>query len=169
MTMEQYREMDVKLKTEDEERRTVNVAESMVGREWEREEKENITDAESGSELGSNPRKRHAGHSPRLSSRSASVSHIERITSALPARGSMSRAPLQVPGRQILPGPNRAGRILMGAKYGAAPGGGSAGFDKISEAEALDGDLGAVVDFYGGEETYTGWCHASILITFDEY
>lgn len=163
MTMEQYREMDEKLKIEDHEKRMASAGEN---REWEREEKENITDAESGSELGSNSRKRPAGHSPRLSSRSASASHIERITSALPARGLMSRAPLQVPGRQILPGPNRAGRILMGAKYGVASGVSSTGFDKISEVEAVDGDLGAVVDFYGREETYTGRCHAAILSNF---
>jgi hypothetical protein len=51
-----------------------------------------------------------------------------------------------------------------GAKYAStattttAGSGGGGGFDKINEPETLDGDLGAVVDFYsnGGEETYTG-------------
>ncbi|KAH7909891.1 hypothetical protein BJ138DRAFT_168455 [Hygrophoropsis aurantiaca] len=65
--------------------------------------------------------------SPHLTARSQPDG---RAISALPTRAySSSRQPLQ-PGRQILPGPNRAGRILMGVKY--TP------IDKINEHEQLD-------------------------------
>ncbi|KAF8133936.1 hypothetical protein EV363DRAFT_1397343 [Boletus edulis] len=94
--------------------------------------------------------------SPRLVSRSASLSQVDgRATSGLPPRayvssfsGGLSRPPLQ-PGRQIMPGPNRAGRVLMGAKYGA----GAGGFDKINEYEGSESE---VPYDYMGEETDTG-------------
>ncbi|KAH7884973.1 hypothetical protein F5I97DRAFT_1306508 [Phlebopus sp. FC_14] len=123
------------------------------------EEKENIlavsSDAE-GMSSDSAPRR----VSPRLASRSASLSQVDgRAISGLPTRayGSsvsvsgtnpVARPPLQ-PGRQIMPGPNRAVRVLMGAKYGV----GSGGFEKINEHEGSESEAG--VD-YAGEETDTG-------------
>lgn len=161
VTIEQYREMDEKNRLEDEEIRAR--AELGTGKEWERgEEKENITETESAGDPNSNlnlhskPQQRPSGVSPRLSSRSASTSQIDRITSGLPSRASSSRAPLQVPGRQILPGPSRAGRILMGAKYTATSGGGTGGFDRISEVDTLDSNLVGSSDLYGGEDTEAG-------------
>lgn len=81
--------------------------------------------------------------SPRLTARSASVSQLDgRAISSLPTRayGSSAgaRQPLQ-PGRQIMPGPNRAGRVLMGmaVKYGV----GSGGFDKINENEGSENEF----------------------------
>ncbi|KAL4080932.1 hypothetical protein J3A83DRAFT_99337 [Scleroderma citrinum] len=123
--------------------------------EWDsriQEEKENIVSSDGGEDNA--PRRT----SPRLASRSASLSQVDgRAISGLPTRayGSMvpgivaaSRAPLQS-GRQIMPGPNRAGRILMGAKYGL----GASGFDKISEVDGSENEAGGD---YAGEETDTG-------------
>ncbi|KAI6166771.1 hypothetical protein EDD17DRAFT_1545792 [Pisolithus thermaeus] len=97
--------------------------------EWDpraQEEKENIIlSSDSGDGMPSDNGARRT--SPRLVGRSASLSQVDgRAISGLPTRayGSMasgvvgaSRPPLK-PGRQIMPGPNRAGRVLMGAKYG---------------------------------------------------
>jgi hypothetical protein len=126
---------------------------------------------------------RPSGLSPRLhgvSARSVSSSHApttststttdaqqqQRITSALPSRVSSSSLPASSSasnpgpglgtGRQIIPGPNRAGRILMGTKYPSstsAPtavggGAGGGGFDKINELE--DTDLGVGYEEDGG-------------------
>ena len=92
--------------------------------------------------------------SPRLVSRSASLSQVDgRAISGLPTRAyvsslsgssALSRQPLQ-PGRQIMPGPNRAGRVL---KYGVG-----GGFDKINEHEGSESE---VAYDYIGEETDTG-------------
>ncbi|KAG6332999.1 hypothetical protein ID866_6090 [Astraeus odoratus] len=120
------------------------------------EEKENIVSSSDGGEgmSSDNAAKRP---SPRLASRSASLSQVDgRAISGLPTRayGSMvpgaaaaPRPPLQ-PGRQIMPGPNRAARILMGAKYGVSAG----GFDKINEHEGSESEAGGD---YVGEETDT--------------
>lgn len=161
--VEQLREMDEKMRMEDEERRSRG--ESINNRDWE--EKENITDVE-GDVVRKDPhqqnkQQRPSGPSPRgISSRSASTSQLDRPTSALPSRASTSRAPLQATGRQILPGPSRVGRILMGTKY-ANPAAGSTGFDKISEVDAHDTNLGGGGDFYGGDETDTGMLDVSML------
>ncbi|KAI6041378.1 hypothetical protein EDC04DRAFT_1277762 [Pisolithus marmoratus] len=131
--------------------------------EWDlraQEEKENIISSSDGGEgtpSDSAPRRT----SPRLVGRSASLSQVDgRAISGLPTRayGSMapsavsaSRPPLQS-GRQIMPGPNRAGRILMGAmKYGV----GANGFDKISEYEGSENEAGGD---YAGEDTDPGMC-----------
>lgn len=120
--------------------------------EWDShpyEGKENVLspDAGDGSSSDNAPRRT----SPRLASRSASLSQVDgRAISSLPTRAYGSMAP-SVPrppsqsGRQIMPGPNRAGRVLMGTKYGLA----SSGFDKISEIDGSENEA-------AGEETDTG-------------
>lgn len=160
VTIEQYREMDEKIRLEDEELRARG-EHPAVREQWEREDKENITDTEGADPnmlaLNQVPKQRPSGVSPRLTSRSASTSHIDRITSALPSRASTSSASK---GRQILPGPSRAGRILMGTKYAPSSTSQPAGFDKINEADpASDNDFNAVVDFYGGEDLDSGAYH----------
>jgi hypothetical protein len=132
---------------------TLDEREEMRARgEWEvraQEEKENLmipSDADGLSSDSTAPKRT----SPRLAARSASVSQLDgRAISGLPTRAYASstaaRQPLQ-PGRQIMPGPNRAGRVLMGVKYGV----GSGGFDKINENEASENE--AATD-YVGEET----------------
>jgi hypothetical protein len=109
-------------------------------------------------------------------------------TQQAPSEGLVSRitsAPIPTStssGRQILPGPNRAG-LLMGAKYTASSsstttttstvngasqnGTGMGGFERISEQEPFDdaGDLAGVLDFYGPEETDIGAFLSSILST----
>lgn len=120
--------------------------------EWEvraQEEKENLMISSDGDVLSSDgaaPKRT----SPRLATRSATVSQLDgRAISGLPTRAyatsTGARQPLQ-PGRQIIPGPNRAGRVLMGVKYGV----GSGGFDKINENETSENE--AATDF-AGEET----------------
>ncbi|KAF9221490.1 hypothetical protein BS17DRAFT_768481 [Gyrodon lividus] len=129
--------------------------------EWDmhvQEEKENIVSSSDGTEGVSSDGAALKRVSPRLASRSASLSQVDgRAISGLPTRAygsslsganAVSRPPLQ-PGRQIIPGPNRAGRILMGAKYGA----GAGGFDKINEHEGSESE---VAYDYAGEETDTG-------------
>jgi len=113
--------------------------------EWDmrvQEEKENLITISDGDGLSSDgvASKRT---SPRLTTRSASASQLDgRAISGLPTRayGSSTgiRQPLQ-PGRQIMPGPNRAGRILMGmgVKFGV----GSGGFDKINENEGSENEF----------------------------
>lgn len=197
VTMEQQREMNDKIRAEDDE---------VVRRE--REEKENITEAvehegEQNLHPHSHAKQQHRPStlSPRLASRSASISHVPaehnpavRITSNLPSRASSFSATTAAPttttttsARQILPGPSRAGRILMGTKYASssaatapsaaapppgpssAPASGGAGlglnggFDKISEVDdAFDDADGAVMDgvldFYGPDELDAGMC-----------
>jgi len=123
--------------------------------EWDshiHEGKENILSPDNGDGSSSDNAPRRT--SPRLASRSASLSQVDgRAISGLPTRayGSMvpgtvvpPRAPSQ-PGRQIMPGPNRAGRVLMGTKYGL----GASGFDKISEIDGSENEA-------AGEETDTG-------------
>ena len=121
-------------------------------REWEvraQEEKENLMVSSDGDVLSSDsaaPKRT----SPRLAARSASVNQLDgRAISGLPTRAYASstgaRQPLQ-PGRQIIPGPNRAGRVLMGVKYGV----GSGGFDKINENEVSENE---VPTDYAPEET----------------
>lgn len=122
------------------------------------EEKENLITSSDGTDGVSSDGGVAKRASPRLVSRSASLSQVEgRAISGLPPRayvssltgsGGLSRPPLQ-PGRQIMPGPNRAGRVLMGAKYGA----GAGGFDKINEYEGSESEI--PYD-YVGEETDTG-------------
>ena len=186
VTIEQYREMDEKIRLEDEEMRVHGVGVTA------REEKENLSDIVEG--VGDvNIPHYHQPHqtkqqrsSPRLSARPASISHMpseghNRITSGLPSRTSSltsasttstaTAATSASSGRQILPGPSRAGRILMGAKYtntasasalnsAVAPGPG--GFDRINEMDALDNEVGGVggsggvLDFYSAEDANTG-------------
>ena len=155
VTIEQYREMDEKNRLEDEELRAKG-EHPAVKEEWEREQKENISNTE-----GNDPnlivlnlisKQRPSDLSPRLSSRSTSASQTDRITSALPSRASTSTSK----GRQILPGPSRAGRILMGTKYAASTSQPSE-FDKINEIDpASDDDCNAVVDFYGRDDLDSG-------------
>jgi hypothetical protein len=174
VTIEQYREMDDKVRLENEEMR-------LTVRE---EEKENITDVVPDGQgvvlhpttTQAHPQPKHhrpSGLSPRLlQPRSASISGLpSRASSA-----SLSSIPNNVSstGRQILPGPNRAGRILVGAKYttttstsaqasASAVGitGSGLGFDRISEVETSDDGVGAgtgasglagVLDFYAAED-----------------
>lgn len=122
------------------------------------EEKENLIASPDGTEGVSSDSGPGRRTSPRLVSRSASLSQVDgRAISGLPTRAyvsslsganPLSRPPLQ-PGRQIMPGPSRAGRVLMGAKYGV----GGGGFDKINEHEASESE---VAYDYLGEETDTG-------------
>lgn len=121
------------------------------------EEKENLITSSDGTDGMSSDGGATRRTSPRLVSRSASLSQVDgRAISGLPPRayvtslssaGGLSRPPLQ-PGRQIMPGPSRAGRVLMGAKYGG-------GFDKINEHEGSESE---VPYDYVGEETDTGLC-----------
>lgn len=116
-----------------------------VREEWDmrvQEEKENLITISDGDGLSSDGAASKRT-SPRLIARSGSVSQLDgRAISGLPTRayGSSTgaRQPLQ-PGRQIMPGPNRAGRVLMGmgVKYGV----GSGGFDKINENEGSENEL----------------------------
>ena len=120
----------------------------------DQEEKENLIASSDGTDGVSSDGGAARRTSPRLVSRSASLTQVDgRATSGLSTRayvsslsgtGGLSRPPLQ-PGRQIMPGPSRAGRVLMGAKYG--------GFDKINEHEGSESE---VVYDYVGEETDTG-------------
>lgn len=122
------------------------------------EEKENLITSSDGTDGVSSDGGAARRTSPRLVSRSASLSQVDgRATSGLSARayvsslsgtGGLSRPPLQ-PGRQIMPGPSRAGRVLMGAKYGV----GGGGFDKINEHEGSESEI--AYD-YVGEEADTG-------------
>lgn len=127
--------------------------------EWDmhvQEEKENLITSSDGTDGVSSDGGAARRTSPRLVSRSASLNQVDgRAISGLPTRayvsslsatGGLSRPPLQ-PGRQIMPGPNRAGRVLMGAKYGVG------GFDKINEHEGSESE---VAYDYLGEETDTG-------------
>ncbi|KIK97065.1 hypothetical protein PAXRUDRAFT_137072 [Paxillus rubicundulus Ve08.2h10] len=129
--------------------------------EWDvyvQEEKENIISSPDGAEGLSSDGGAQRRISPRLASRSASLSQVDgRAISGLPTRAygsslagvnAVSRPPLQ-PGRQIIPGPNRAGRVLKGTKYGV----GTGGFDKINEHEGSESE---VAYDYAGEETDTG-------------
>jgi hypothetical protein len=131
--------------------------------EWDvhvQEEKENIISSPDGTEGLSSDGGAQKRISPRLASRSASLSQVDgRAISGLPTRAygsslaganAVSRPPLQ-PGRQIIPGPNRAGRVLKGTKYGV----GAGGFDKINEHEGSESE---VAYDYAGEETDTGSC-----------
>ena len=122
------------------------------------EEKENwITSSDGTDGMSSDGGGAAKRTSPRLISRSSSLSQVEgRAISGLPPRAyvsslsttsGLSRPPLQ-PGRQIMPGPNRAGRVLMGAKYGVG-----GGFEKINEYEGSENEI--PYD-YVGEETDTG-------------
>lgn len=158
VTIEQYREMDEKNRLEDEELRAKG-EHPAVKEQWEREHKENIMEGTDPNLLALNsiPKQRHSGVSPRLSSRSSST---DRITSALPSRASTSTSK----GRQILPGPSRAGRILMGTKY--APSSTSQPeFDKISEVDpASDNDFNAVADFYGREDLDSGVLKSNLCL-----
>ena len=133
VTMEQYREMDEKIRLEDEEMRAGG-----VGRE--KDEKENYVQDFEGDGGGGyaiphsqSRQQRSSGLSPRLTARSASVSLIQTQTQSqtqIPSEGLAPRitsAPIPATataaagsGRQIFPGPSRAGRILMGAKYASA-------------------------------------------------
>lgn len=116
-----------------------------VREEWDmrvQEEKENLITISDGDGLSSDGAASKRT-SPRLIARSGSVSQLDgRAISGLPTRayGSSTgaRQPLQ-PGRQIMPGPNRAGRVLMGmgVKYGV----GSGGFDKINENEGSENEF----------------------------
>ncbi|KAG9315652.1 kinase-like domain-containing protein [Chiua virens] len=120
------------------------------------EDKENLMTSSDGTDGMSSDAGPARQTSPRLVSRSASLSQVEgRAISGLPTRayvssmsGGLSRPPLR-PGRQILPGPNRAGRVLMGSKYGA----GAGGFDRINEYEGSESE---VANDYPGSETDTG-------------
>ena len=119
------------------------------------EEKENLITSSDGTDGVSSDGGAARRTSPRLVSRSASLSQVDgRATSGLSTRayvsslsgtGGLSRPPLQ-PGRQIMPGPSRAGRVL---KYGV----GGGGFDKINEHEGSESE---VAYDYVGEETDTG-------------
>ncbi|KIM89317.1 hypothetical protein PILCRDRAFT_813244 [Piloderma croceum F 1598] len=189
VTIEQYREMDEKIRMEDEEMRVARERELALLKR-EREEKENVGAGMGGDGEGEYPvyqskhQQRQSGLSPRLAARSASTSQIQNQTQQAPSEGLVSRitsAPIPTStssGRQILPGPNRAGRILMGAKYTASSsssvtttstatttssiangagqnGTGMGGFERINEQEPFEdaGDLAGVLDFYGPEET----------------
>ncbi|KAG2033703.1 hypothetical protein BDR03DRAFT_658479 [Suillus americanus] len=124
-----------------------------VREEWDmrvQEEKENLISISDGDGLSSDGAASKRT-SPRLTTRSASVSQLDgRAISGLPTRayGSSTgaRQPLQ-PGRQIMPGPSRAGRVLMGmgVKYGI----GSGGFDKINENEGSENEFAP--DYARGE------------------
>jgi hypothetical protein len=188
VTMEQYREMDEKIRLEDEEMRVHGVG--VIARE----EKENLSDIVESVGDGNVPHHHQPHHqtkqqrsSPRLSARPASISHMpfeghNRITSGLPSRTSSltsasttstaAAATSASSGRQILPGPSRAGRILMGAKYTTTASSASApnsavppglgGFDRINEMDTLESDVGGVaasggvLDFYSAEDADTG-------------
>lgn len=132
------------------------------------EDKENLMTSSDGTDGVASDSAAGRRASPRLVSRSASLSQVDgRAISGLPTRayvsslsgaGALSRAPLQS-GRQIIPGPSRAGRVLMGAKFGV----GGGGFDKINEHEGSESE---VAYDYVGEETDTGlWlcCHQSVV------
>jgi hypothetical protein len=186
VTIEQYREMDEKIRMEDEEMRVARERELALLKR-EREEKENVGAGVGEDGEGEYPvyqskhQQRQSGLSPRLTARSASTSQTQQA----PSEGLVSRitsAPIPTSsssGRQILPGPNRAGRILMGAKYTASSssstttttstvngagqnGTGMGGFERINEQEPFDdvGDLAGVLDFYGPEETDIGAFHS---------
>ena len=194
VTIEQYLEMDEKIRMEDEEMRALV-----------RDDGGDATDVEGPGDLNvhhhTNTHRQHHQHrtsglSPRLlqAVRSASTSQIppsasgtavaneiqytrERVTSGLPSRASSSTISASttsnpptaaasstqtstVNGRQIFPGPNRAGRILMGAKYpssASAPSSAAAagGFGRISEVES-DSDVGpgGVLDYYTGDDEF---------------
>lgn len=136
------REMDEIRARMDEERRLALI-----------EEKENLLSEDEGREK--------LRHSPPLSSRSELGS-----TRALSTRASSSSSTLSsnrplsdvpVPqrghGRQIMPGPNRAGRILKPSKYaGTTLVGG--GFDKVTEITGEEGEQGRGYDYE--DETDTG-------------
>jgi hypothetical protein len=186
VTIEQYREMDEKIRMEDEEMRMARERELALLKR-EREEKENVGAGVGGEggegEYSVYQSKRQSGLSPRLAARSASTSQIQSQPSSDGLVSRITSAPIPIStssGRQILPGPNRAGRILMGAKY-TAPSSSSAptttttngtstangagqngtvmgGFERINEQEPFEdaGDLAGVLDFYGPEETDIG-------------
>jgi hypothetical protein len=156
----------------------------------EREEKENVGAGVGGDggegEYSVYQSKRQSGLSPRLAARSASTSQIQSQPSSDGLVSRITSAPIPIStssGRQILPGPNRAGRILMGAKYTASSSSSSSapttttttngtstansagqngtvmgGFERINEQEPFEdaGDLAGVLDFYGPEETDIG-------------
>jgi len=129
--------------------------------EWEvrQEEKENLiipSDGDGLSSDGAAPKRK----SPRLAVRSTSVSQLDgRAISGLPTRAyassSGARQPLQS-GRQIMAGPNRAGRVLMGVKYGV----GSGGFDKINENEASENEV--AIDNAGDETDPSAYLSISL-------
>ncbi|KAF7979686.1 hypothetical protein HWV62_41695 [Athelia sp. TMB] len=136
-------------------------AESPV--DWAGEEKENVTDNESGAEYGGHSPalvdtnkvigKRPLIVSPRLAARSASTSQVERITSALPSRSS--GASMQHMPSSAIPSSKSSSRsslardkLLKGVRYTSATGvpapriatASSTGFERISEGEGGDGD-----------------------------
>lgn len=132
-----------------------------AGADWDmyvQEDKENLMTSSDGTDGVSSDGGAGRRTSPRLVSRSASLSQVDgRAISGLPTRAyvssfsgasALSRPPLQS-GRQIMPGPSRAGRVLMGVKYGV----GGGGFDKINEHEGSESE---VAYDYVGEETDTG-------------
>ena len=167
VTMEDNREQEAR------NRKQVDEIRARMMDEAQQEEKENIIGSDS-APAPEHPYTPAAGmgagvkrHSPPLSSRSVSSSRV-----VLPTRSaysastsSVSRPLIDVPvpqrgphARQILPGPNHAGRIMKSgsvAKYAFS--GGVVGFDRISEVEGseLEGERGDY-PYGGGEETDTG-------------
>lgn len=125
------------------------------------EEKENISEPDENPYAPSIANKRR--HSPPLATRSVPSSRAPRTAySGSAASRPLAEVPVPQRGshaRQIMPGPNRAGRIMKSSsKYGATAS--AAPFDRISEHEASegeytpgDGNYHAIGIALGGDDT----------------